>query len=91
MVINPVLSDIAKATAKFFIAGAVIALGAPYFGAVAGLAPTVADASAELGKFGDPMILGACFALVGALDAVLKPLFKRIFVEKPADKTDEKI
>jgi len=86
---KPVIVEVIKSALKFFSAGAVIALGAPYFGSVAGLAPGVEAASSELGKFGDPVILGAYFAAVGALDAVLKPVFARLFAEKPPPPSDK--
>lgn len=84
------LTEICKASATFFLLGAVVALGAPYFGAFAGLAPNVTAASAELGKFGDPILVGSYFASIGACDALLKPLFKKLFAVKPvAEKTSE--
>lgn len=78
-----ILPEIAKAAAKFFLFGAILALSAPYIGAVGGLSPTVEAASADMGKFADPWLLGAFFAAIGVLDAVLKPLFKKLFSEKP--------
>jgi len=84
MVMNPLVINVAKATLKFFLIGAVFAFCAPYLGAMIGLAPTVAAASGELGKFGDPVLLGLAFAVIGALDALVKPVFQRVFKSPPA-------
>lgn len=85
------LPQIVLAAGKFFLLGAIVALGAPYFGAFAGLAPNVTAASAELGKFGDPVLVGAYFAIIGACDALLKPVFIKLFAAKSVtDKSGEK-
>ena len=82
--------NISKVPIKCFVLGAVLALGAPYLGAMIGLAPTAVAASGELGRIGNPMLVGLVFAAIGTLDALLKPLFNRIFKSSPiAEKLSE--
>ena len=78
--------NMGKTALKFFIFGATLALTAPYIGATIGLAPTVAATSIELGKMGDPVLVGLAFAIIGMSDALLKPLFAKWFKSPPEDK-----
>ena len=82
--------NIGKPAVKCFVLGAVLALGAPYLGAMIGLAPTAVAASGELGRMGNPLLVGLVFAAIGTLDALLEPLFNRIFKSSPiAEKLSE--
>ena len=72
-----------KSALVFFILGALLALVSPYLGAMIGLSPTVDGAKGELGRMGDPLLVGLFFAGLGAFDACLKPVFKKLFRSSP--------
>ncbi len=69
---------------KFLIFGVLLALTAPYLGSVMGLSPTVEGARGELGKMGDPLLVGLFFAALGMLNVAVDRFMKKTFVTPPS-------
>ena len=85
-----------KAAAMFFVVGAALALSAPLIAMAVGLADpglrvgAYKAAASMLGHSANPAWLGSFFGMFGALDAVARPFFNKLFRDEPAKPANDK-